>query len=86
MPQGYNKTQIRLHWVIFILIVLQFLLHEPMSDGWDIIEKGGEPEPNIMVLQHIVGGLLVLVLVLWRLSIRVRRGAPALPAEEPAIS
>jgi len=83
MPNGYSKTQIRLHWVIFILIVFQFALHEPIAEGWDIMMQGDMPEPNILVLQHVIGGLVILALVLWRLRIRAARGAPALPAEEP---
>ena len=85
MPKGYNKTQIRLHWLTLILIIYQFALHEPIAEGWDIMREGGVPDPNPLVLQHVIGGLMVLALVLWRLRIRMTRGAPALPAEEPAI-
>lgn len=85
MPKGYSKTQIRLHWVIFILILFQFVLHEPIAAGWDIMMEGDMPEPNPLVLQHVIGGLAILALVLWRLRIRTTRGAPALPADEPLI-
>jgi len=82
MPNGYSKKQIRLHWIIFVLVVLQFVLHEPMSDSWELIKKGQEPVLRPLVVQHVVGGLMILALVIWRLSIRVKRGAPALPKEE----
>ena len=86
MPNGYSKTQIRLHWVIFILVLLQFTLNGPMSAGWELIKKGEEPVLHPLVVQHVVTGILILVLVLWRLSIRVKRGAPPLPKEEhPAL-
>ena len=85
MPNGYSKTQIRLHWVIFILILLQFAFHEPIAEGWDIMREGGRPDPNPLVLQHVIGGLVILALVLWRIRIRTTRGAPALPAEEPMV-
>ncbi len=85
MVKGFNKTQIRLHWAIFILIVLQYLFHEPISDGFEMMQKGLEPDRNPLVLQHVIGGSLIFVLVVWRLSLRVRRGAPALPAKEPMI-
>lgn len=85
MVNGYNKTQIRLHWAIFILIVLQYVFHEPISEGFEMMQKGLEPDRNPLVLQHVIGGLLIFLLVLWRISIRVRRGAPALPKEEPMV-
>lgn len=85
MVNGYNKTQIRLHWAIFILIALQYLLHEPMAAAWDMRMKGLEPERNIMVLQHAIGGMLIFVLVVWRLLLRLRRGAPPLPEKEPPV-
>jgi len=85
MVNGYNKTQIRLHWAIFILIVLQFVLHEPIAEAWDVFEKGGDFVGGPLIAQHIIGGTLVLLLVLWRLSIRFSRGVPALPKEEPAV-
>ena len=34
-PKGYSARQIRLHWIVTALIVLQFLLHDPMSEAWD---------------------------------------------------
>lgn len=85
MVSGYNKTQIRLHWAIFILIVLQFVLHEPMAEAWEAMEHGKEFEGGPLIAQHVIGGILILLLVLWRLSIRMGRGAPALPENEPAL-
>jgi len=86
MPKGYSKAQIRLHWVIFFLVLLQFTLNGPMSAGWDLIKKGEEPVLHPLVVQHVVSGLLVLMLVIWRLSIRLKRGTPPLPKEEhPAL-
>lgn len=85
MVSGYSKVQIRLHWAIFILILLQYVLHEPMAMAWEARLLGQEPEPSVLVLQHVVGGLLILVLVVWRLMLRLGRGAPALPEDEPAL-
>ena len=83
MVDGYNRTQIRLHWAIFVLIVLQYVLHEPIAAAGEAMRTGGTPEPSPLIIQHVVGGLLIFLLVVWRLALRVRRGAPALPAEEP---
>lgn len=81
----YTKTQIRLHWLMFILIVIQFILHEPIAEAWEIVEEGGTVAFSPMIAQHVVFGLLVLVLVVWRFSLRRKHGAPALPAKEPEV-
>ena len=84
MTPAYSRTQIVLHWAIFALIVLQFVFHEPMDEAWRQVRRGLVVEFSPAIAQHVVGGMLVLVLVLLRLFIRVRRGAPALPENEPA--
>lgn len=83
--KGYSARQIRLHWIVTILIVLQFVLHEPMSEAWEMIEDGQTPAFNWLVLSHVFGGGLVLAFALWRLVLRQTRGVPPPPAEEPAI-
>lgn len=85
VPSGFSAGQIRLHWIVFILIVLQYVLHEAMSEAWEIVEEGGSVSFDPMVASHVFGGILVLLLVIWRLAIRARRGAPAAPENEPAI-
>ena len=39
-----------------------------------------------VVFSHIAFGVAVLVLVVWRMAIKARRGAPALPENEPALA
>ena len=85
MPTTYSRTQILLHWLMFILIAAQFLLHEPISEAWDKIEDGLPYAFHPLIAAHVFGGLLILVLVLWRGKIRLSHGAPSLPAEEPAL-
>lgn len=85
MATAYSRTQISLHWVIFILIALQYILHEPMAQAWEAIEKGLSPEFHPLVAAHVGGGLLVLVLAIWRIKVRLSHGAPALPEKEPAL-
>ncbi len=82
--KGYSARQIRLHWMAAVVIVLQFVLHEPMSQAWDGIEAGRSPAFNWLVLAHIAGGGLVLVFALWRLALRQIRGVPPAPATESA--
>lgn len=86
MPKlaGYSARQIRLHWLVTILIVAQFVLHEPMSEAWDMIEDSQTPPFNWLVLSHVFGGVLVLAFALWRLVLRQTRGVPDAPLTEPA--
>lgn len=85
-PTGYSRLQIRLHWIITALIALQFVLHEPIAAAWDVYAKGGEIQFSPLVAVHVFGGIAVLLLVLWRLSVRLKRGAPPPPeAEHPAL-
>jgi len=84
MAQPYTKLQIRLHWIIFLLIVLQYLGHEAISEAWEKIEEGLPIVFDPLVLGHVFLGILVLLLVVLRVAVRLRDGAPALPEEEPA--
>ena len=85
MPSGYSPLQIRLHWVIFALVVLQFIFNQPMSDAWDDFEDGLQPEVTAGVIGHVVAGLLVLALALWRIAVRLRLGVPPLPDNEAPV-
>ena len=40
-PKGYSRVQIILHWVAAALIVLQFVLHEGISDAYDVATQTG---------------------------------------------
>ena len=82
-PAGYTRIQISLHWVIAILIAAQFLLHEPMEAAWRIAAKGGTPEFDPIVAAHVFGGILILLLAIWRIALKIKRGSPAFPAGEP---
>ncbi|ALG89415.1 MULTISPECIES: cytochrome b [Actibacterium] len=85
-PTGYSRLQIRLHWIIAALIILQYLLHESIVAAWELLEEGGTVDFSPLIASHVFGGLLVLVLALWRLVVRMQRGAPVPPEEEhPAL-
>ena len=81
-PTGYSRLQIRLHWIITILIVAQFVFHEPIVEAWDMFTKTGATEFSPMVAGHVFGGIVILLLVLWRLTVRFKRGAPLPPESE----
>jgi len=85
-PTGYSKPQIRLHWIVALLIVPQFVLHDGISAAWRALRQGQVPAFDPLVLLHVAGGVLIAALVLWRIVLRSRRAAPPLPeGEHPAL-
>jgi cytochrome b561 len=84
-PRAYSRLQIRLHWLVFGLLVLQYLLHEPITEAFDMIEDGLPPAFNPLVAAHVFGGFLIFVLVAARLYIRIERGVPPLPETDPPL-
>ena len=76
MTPAYSRTRIRLHWLTAGLIVLQFVFHESIAEAWDVIETGLTPAFDPLVAAHVAGGIAVLALVVWRLVLRAREGAP----------
>ena len=80
---GYSRAQVILHWVIAALILFQLLVHEGMETAFDARMDGegvgGNPLP------HIVVGVTILVLAAIRVGIRLTRGAPPHPQDQPAI-
>mgnify|MGYP001051469838 CR=1 FL=1 len=81
---GYNRTQITLHWIIAALVVFQFVGHEAIVDVSALIAKGQDPAIPILARAHVLLGILTLILAIWRVVLRLTRGAPDLPAEESA--
>jgi cytochrome b561 len=84
-PQGYSRQQIILHWVVALLVVLQFVLHEGIADAYDVAEETGVYAMSAPVIGHIIGGALILLLACWRLILRNDRGTPPPPEGEPEV-
>ena len=82
MPKGYSSAQIGLHWIIALLIALQFLFNEPMGEAFDSVMRGTVPPFSWAVWAHIAGGVAILALVLWRVALRRSRGVPPPPEGE----
>ncbi|MEZ5723005.1 MAG: hypothetical protein R3D59_16495 [Paracoccaceae bacterium] len=81
-PKGYTLTQIALHWVVFLLVALQFILHDGISAAWRSFVREGTFEPSALVFSHIAFGILILLLVVWRMAIsKAKRGAPDVAGE-----
>lgn len=84
-PEGYSGTQIVLHWIVALLVAGQYVFHESIVTAWDAIQKGADYAFDPLVLAHVASGALILIFVLWRLALRLKRGAPPPPENEPAI-
>lgn len=80
---GYSRTHIFLHWAIALLVLFQLFVHAGMENAW-IVRMGGVAE-DANPLPHIVVGIIILVLAVWRVLIRLRNGAPPHPAGQPPI-
>lgn len=70
----YSKIQIILHWVVALLLGLQFLQSDYIGAAWRAARRGQETVFDPLVMAHVAGGILVLLLVLWRLVIIARKG------------
>ena len=81
----YSRGAIILHWVIALLIGFQLLFGEEIGPAFRTLMKTGTASYDISALAHIGAGVLVLALGLWRIWLRVTRGAPAQPADEPRL-
>jgi len=74
--QTYTSTQKFLHWALFALVILLYGL--TFAD--DIFQRG-DPARDTAWKLHISFGMLLAMLVGWRVVLRLARGAPALPSE-----
>lgn len=86
MPERYSRTQILLHWAVFALITVQFLAHDGMEDAWRAYVRSGSAEAGSGAWLHIIAGILVLAFALWRIAIRLTRGAPRPPEGHPLMT
>lgn len=83
-PKGYSATQIWLHWIVFLLIAFQLVFDESIGAAWRAVRRGEELGFDPWVAAHVYVGIAVLLLVLLRIFVRIRRGAPRPPEHEPA--
>jgi cytochrome b561 len=76
----YTASQKWLHWSIFGLVVLIYAL----TFGEDIFPRG-DARVDAAWKIHISFGILLAVLVAWRVVVRLSDGAPPLPTEMTAL-
>lgn len=75
-PVGYSRLHITLHWVVFVLIVQQFLFNGAIVGAYEAMGQGQIPAPDPLVAAHVLGGMAVMVMAGWRLVLRARNGVP----------
>lgn len=86
IPAAYSRTQIALHWIIAAIVAYQILFSEGIEGLWRDRMTGAIPN-EASPTPHAIAGLLILVLMIWRVALRLRRGAPPLPpGENPALA
>jgi cytochrome b561 len=78
----YARTARVLHWLTVLLVAVQLPI------GFYMAYRGGtlnvwDGLTNALYSGHKVGGVVILLLVLWRLAYRMSRGAPA---DEPTLA
>ena len=82
---GYSRMQIGLHWAVVVLVAFQYVAHSGIEAAWNMFLRNGTATAAIPVLAwlHIGAGIAILVLALLRIYLRLTRGAPPPPADEP---
>ncbi len=85
MVKGFSHTQIALHWIVAALILFNLTQSDDMSALWRQIKQSGPMPTTTGAWLHIIAGVAVLVLVMWRLMLRATRGVPAHPPGESAL-
>lgn len=79
---GYSATQKILHWAVVALLVVNEFVVDGMGRLFRAHRDGTGGDYTATSLVHIAVGVAVLLLALWRLSLRFTRGAPPPPAGE----
>ncbi|EEW24651.1 cytochrome b [Rhodobacter ferrooxidans] len=74
-PRAYSKVQIGLHWLIALLIGLNYIFSESIEEAFRAVMSGA-PVPEGAPGLHAPIGIAVLVLTLIRLVVRRVQGVP----------
>ena len=74
-PKAYSRMQIALHWIVALLIAAAFFTHEDMDRALrERIEQGLTGMDGATL--HTIFGGMAFAFILWRIVVRLRRGAP----------
>jgi len=66
---GYSRLQIILHWVVVILLAIQWLSGDAMTRAMELLAAHEAPAlPGFLLINlHMFSGLCIWLLVCWRL-------------------
>ncbi|MFV0386790.1 cytochrome b [Paracoccus sp. (in: a-proteobacteria)] len=67
----YSRQQIILHWVLVLLLVIQFLLGDSATEAFDHWLESGTKAPGFGANLHVILGIVILAIALWRLVLHV---------------
>ena len=81
----WSRLSITLHWLVVVLIIVQFLDHEYMVGLWDKMMDHAQPDQAVVIggYIHIIAGVFILVGAAVRALDRVMNGRPPYPASDP---
>lgn len=84
---AYSRMQIILHWAVVVLIAFQYLASDGIEHAWRAFAAGAYTPADFstLALLHLVSGLTILALVIWRLVLRMRHGVPPPDPAEPVV-
>lgn len=82
---GYSREQLWLHWLVAVLVIQQFVLHDGMVASFRTKIDSGVSSFTATTVLHIAGGALIFVFAIWRLSLRRTHGVPVPPTEDSAL-
>jgi len=85
MERGFSLSQILLHWIVALLVLAQYLNNAAIGAAWRALRRGAEVPAGALATAHVVVGCAILALVAWRIGLRLTRGAPPPPDDEPLI-
>ena len=74
-PLFYTPLQRRLHWLVIIMLILQFSLQSPMSDAMAAVERGETLGflAFIVTTLHTWSGISIAAIMLWRWRLSRRK-------------
>ncbi|QIB34806.1 cytochrome b [Ancylobacter pratisalsi] len=75
MPTRYDRVAMSLHWLVAVLVILQFAT----GWTWGFFERGTEPR-FYLFRTHLFSGYAILALAVLRTGWRITHRAPVLPA------
>ena len=79
MSERYSRPMLGLHWLIVLLLVVQYFSSDGPSHAHRAIARGMQPEAFDIFLAniHVWTGVSVLVLTVIRFAVRYFGGVPA---------